>query len=199
MTSTASLHRVTVLVAAVLLGTSLAGCSSPQADVSSAPEPSATSTSTPTESDSSGAGAPSDSGSTASDGEDALPAALFEEGGMTLEEYAQQHSDVDYLDLTKESVLEEKVGTGTQQITVDAQEGALLRVFLLCPSDATGKTEIRTSRGTEDKSSWMAGSDALCGGWSATTPPIDQAGPMTFTATVENDEPFRMVLTALSE
>ncbi|MCV7527686.1 hypothetical protein M3D91_009100, partial [Micrococcus luteus] len=88
--------------------------------------------------------------------------------------------------------------TGTQQITVDAQQGAVLRVIVMCPSDATGETEILTSRGGEGTKTWMAGSEALCGGWSAETPPVDEAGPMTFTVTVDNDKPFRMVLTAPS-
>lgn len=30
------------------------------------------------------------------------------------------------------------------------------------------------------------------------SPPVDEAGPMTFTVTVDNDKPFRMVLTAPS-
>lgn len=115
---------------------------------------------------------------------------------MTLEEYTRQNPDSDYLHPETESVLQEKVGTGTQQITVDAQEGAVLRVILLCPSDATGKTDIHTSRGAEGEKTWMAGSEALCGGWSAATPPVEKAGPMTFSATVDNDKPFRMVLTA---
>jgi len=123
---------------------------------------------------------------------------LFEEDGMTLVEYTRQHPDADYLDPEKESVLEEAVGTGTQQITVDAQQGAVLRVIVMCPSDATGETEILTSRGGEGTKTWMAGSEALCGGWSAETPPVDEAGPMTFTVTVDNDKPFRMVLTAPS-
>ncbi|RFP73436.1 hypothetical protein D0N42_02480, partial [Micrococcus luteus] len=42
-------------------------------------------------------------------------------------------------------------------------------------------TEILTSRGGEGTKTWMAGSEALCGGWSAETPPLDEAGPMTFT------------------
>ena len=117
---------------------------------------------------------------------------------MTLVEYTRRHPDAGYLDPEKESVLEEAVGTGTQQITVDAQQGAVLRVIVLCPSDATGETEIQTSRGGGGTKTWMAGSEALCGGWSAATPPVDEAGPMTFTATVDNDKPFRMVLTAPS-
>ncbi|TFE81169.1 hypothetical protein E2F93_06720 [Micrococcus yunnanensis] len=128
---------------------------------------------------------------------------MFEEDGMTLVEYTRRHPDADYLDPEKESVLkgsvlEEAVGTGTQQITVDAQQGAVLRVIVLCPSDGTGETEILTSRGGGGTKTWMAGSEALCGGWSAATPPVDEAGPMTFTATVDNDKPFRMVLTAPS-
>ncbi|HAY86036.1 MAG TPA: hypothetical protein DCX88_00065 [Micrococcus luteus] len=123
---------------------------------------------------------------------------MFEEDGMTLVEYTRQHPDADHLDPEKESVLEEAVGTGTQQITVDAQQGAVLRVIVLCPSDATGETEILTSRGGGGTKTWMAGSEALCGGWSAATPPVDEAGPLTFTVTVDNDKPFRMVLTAPS-
>ncbi|MBY0173667.1 hypothetical protein H7J98_05750 [Micrococcus luteus] len=123
---------------------------------------------------------------------------MFEEDGMTLVEYTRRHPDAGYLDPEKESVLEEAVGTGTQQITVDAQQGAVLRFIVLCPSDATGETEILTSRGGGGTKTWMAGSEALCGGWSAATPPVDEAGPMTFTVTVDNDKPFRMVLTAPS-
>ena len=117
---------------------------------------------------------------------------------MTLVEYTRRHPDAGHLDPEKESVLEEAVGTGTQQITVDAQQGAVLRVIVLCPSDATGETEILASRGGGGTKTWMAGSEALCGGWSAATPPVDEAGPMTFTVTVDNDKPFRMVLTAPS-
>ncbi|EZP36428.1 hypothetical protein BW35_01101 [Micrococcus luteus] len=90
---------------------------------------------------------------------------------MTLVEYTRRHPDADHLDPEKESVLEEAVGTGTQQITVDAQQGAVLRVIVLCPSDATGETEILTSRSGGGTKTWMAGSEALCGGWSAATPP----------------------------
>ncbi|PAL17379.1 hypothetical protein F1717_10415 [Micrococcus luteus] len=123
---------------------------------------------------------------------------MFEEDGMTLVEYTRRHPDAGHLDPEKESVLEEAVGTGAQQITVDAQQGAVLQVIVLCPSDATGETEILTSRGGGGTKTWMAGSEALCGGWSAATPPVDEAGPMTFTVTVDNDKPFRMVLTAPS-
>lgn len=197
MTSISASQRVTALVTAVLLTTGIAGCSESQGGTPAGAT--GASSASPVGSSSSSPGAASGSAAAANDGTEVLPAALFEEGGMTLVEYTRQHPDADYLDLKKESVLEEKVGKGQQQITVDAQEGARLRAVLVCPSDATGKTEIRTSRGTEGKKSWMAGSDALCGGWSATTPPVDHAGPMTFTATVDNDEPFRMVLTVLSE
>ena len=95
---------------------------------------------------------------------------------MTLVEYTRRHPDAGYLDPEKESVLEEAVGTGTQQITVDAQQGAVLRVIVLCPSDATGETEILTSRGGGGTKTWMAGSEALCGGWSAATPPWMRRG-----------------------
>ena len=180
------------VVVAALLGIAISGCSASPGSVSSTAKAStaAASSVTPT------SAAPSATGSPA--GEEALPAALFEEDGMTLVEYTRRHPDADHLDPEKESVLEEAVGTGTQQITVDAQQGAVLRVIVLCPSDATGETEILTSRGGGGTKTWMAGSEALCGGWSAATPPVDEAGPMTFTATVDNDKPFRMVLTAPS-
>lgn len=185
------------VVAAALLGTAISGCSASPGSVSST---AAASSVTPTSAAPSATGSASATGSSASSpaGEEALPAALFEEDGMTLVEYTRRHPDADHLDPEKESVLEEAVGTGTQQITVDAQQGAVLRVIVLCPSDATGETEIQTSRGGGGTKTWMAGSEALCGGWSAATPPVDEAGPMTFTVTVDNDKPFRMVLTAPS-
>ena len=185
------------VVVAALLGTAISGCSASPGSVSST---AAASSVTPTSAAPSATGSASATGSSASSpaGEEALPAALFEEDGMTLVEYTRRHPDADYLDPEKESVLEEAVGTGTQQITVDAQQGAVLRVIVLCPSDATGETEILTSRGGGGTKTWMAGSEALCGGWSAATPPVDEAGPMTFTVTVDNDKPFRMVLTAPS-
>ena len=185
------------VVVAALLGTAISGCSASPGSVSST---AAASSVTPTSAAPSATGSASATGSSASSpaGEEALPAALFEEDGMTLVEYTRRHPDAGYLDPEKESVLEEAVGTGTQQITVDAQQGAVLRVIVLCPSDATGETEILTSRGGGGTKTWMAGSEALCGGWSAATPPVDEAGPMTFTATVDNDKPFRMVLTAPS-
>lgn len=185
------------VVVAALLGTAISGCSASPGSVSST---AAASSVTPTSAAPSATGSASATGSSASSpaGEEALPAALFEEDGMTLVEYTRRHPDADHLDPEKESVLEEAVGTGTQQITVDAQQGAVLRVIVLCPSDATGETEILTSRGGGGTKTWMAGSEALCGGWSAATPPVDEAGPMTFTVTVDNDKSFRMVLTAPS-
>ncbi|WP_246836819.1 hypothetical protein [Micrococcus sp. KBS0714] len=185
------------VVVAALLGTAISGCSASPGSVSST---AAASSVTPTSAAPSATRSASATGSSASSpaGEEALPAALFEEDGMTLVEYTRRHPDADHLDPEKESVLEEAVGTGTQQITVDAQQGAVLRVIVLCPSDATGETEILTSRGGGGTKTWMAGSEALCGGWSAATPPVDEAGPMTFTVTVDNDKPFRMVLTAPS-
>ena len=195
------------VVVAALLGTAISGCSASPGSVSSTADAStaAASSVTVTSAAPSATRSASATGSSASSpaGEEALPAALFEEDGMTLVEYTRRHPDADYLDpekesVLKESVLEEAVGTGTQQITVDAQQGAVLRVIVLCPSDATGETEILTSRGGGGTKTWMAGSEALCGGWSAATPPVDEAGPMTFTVTVDNDKPFRMVLTAPS-
>lgn len=185
------------VVVAALLGTAISGCSASPGSVSST---AAASSVTVTSAAPSATRSASATGSSASSpaGEEALPAALFEEDGMTLVEYTRRHPDAGYLDPEKESVLEEAVGTGTQQITVDAQQGAVLRVIVLCPSDATGETEILTSRGGGGTKTWMAGSEALCGGWSAATPPVDEAGPMTFTVTVDNDKPFRMVLTAPS-
>lgn len=185
------------VVVAALLGTAISGCSASPGSVSST---AAVSSVTVTSAAPSATRSASATGSSASSpaGEEALPAALFEEDGMTLVEYTRRHPDAGHLDPEKESVLEEAVGTGTQQITVDAQQGAVLRVIVLCPSDATGETEIQTSRGGGGTKTWMAGSEALCGGWSAATPPVDEAGPMTFTVTVDNDKPFRMVLTAPS-
>ncbi|WP_227717969.1 hypothetical protein [Micrococcus luteus] len=185
------------VVVAALLGTAISGCSASPGSVSST---AAASSVTVTSAAPSATRSASATGSSASSpaGEEALPAALFEEDGMTLVEYTRRHPDAGYLDPEKESVLEEAVGTGTQQITVDAQQGAVLRVIVLCPSDATGETEILTSRGGGGTKTWMAGSEALCGGWSAATPPVDEAGPMTFTVTVDNDKPFWMVLTAPS-
>ena len=185
------------VVVAALLGTAISGCSASPGSVSST---AAASSVTVTSAAPSATRSASATGSSASSpaGEEALPAALFEEDGMTLVEYTRRHPDAGHLDPEKESVLEEAVGTGTQQITVDAQQGAVLRVIVLCPSDATGETEILTSRGGGGTKTWMAGSEALCGGWSAATPPVDEAGPMTFTVTVDNDKPFRMVLIAPS-
>lgn len=185
------------VVVAALLGTAISGCSASPGSVSST---AAVSSVTVTSAAPSATRSASATGSSASSpaGEEALPAALFEEDGMTLVEYTRRHPDAGHLDPEKESVLEEAVGTGAQQITVDAQQGAVLRVIVLCPSDATGETEILTSRGGGGTKTWMAGSEALCGGWSAATPPVDEAGPMTFTVTVDNDKPFRMVLTAPS-
>lgn len=182
---------------AVLVGAAISGCSASQADdPTPSSAPAAPTSASPSASATTGSS--SDVGSQASNDAEALPAALFEKDGMTLEEYTRQNLDSDYLDLDQESVLEEKVGTGTQEVTVDAQEGAVLRVVLLCPSDATGKTDIQVSRGPGGEKTWMAGSEALCGGWSAATPPVEKAGPMTFTVTVDNDRPFRVVLTAPS-
>ena len=195
------------VVVAALLGIAISGCSASPGSVSSTAKAStaAAFSVTVTSAAPSATRSASATGSSASSpaGEEALPAALFEEDGMTLVEYTRRHPDADYLDpekesVLKESVLEEAVGTGTQQITVDAQQGAVLRVIVLCPSDATGETEILTSRGGGGTKTWMAGSEALCGGWSAATPPVDEAGPMTFTVMVDNDKPFRMVLTAPS-
>ena len=185
------------VVVAALLGTALSGCSASPGSVSSTAAVSSVPVTSAAPSATRSASATGSSASSPA-GEEALPAALFEEDGMTLVEYTRRHPDAGYLDPEKESVLEEAVGTGTQQITVDAQQGAVLRVIVLCPSDATGETEILTSRSGGGTKTWMAGSEALCGGWSAATPPVDEAGPMTFTVTVDNDKPFRMVLTAPS-
>lgn len=191
-------RRLAALAAAVLVGTTISGCSASQSDT---PTPSGTSTAVASAapSESAATSGSSDAGAQAPNAAEALPAALFEEGGMTLEEYARQNPDSDYVDVEQESVLEERVGRGTQEITVDAQKGAVLRIVLLCPSDATGKTDIHVSSGDGDEKTWMAGSEALCGGWSAATPPIEQAGPVTFTVTVDNDEPYRVALTVPSE
>ncbi|WP_245830042.1 hypothetical protein [Micrococcus lylae] len=198
-----STRCASVIVAAILFGTAMTGCSSASDNkTSSSGESSvAASSSDPAHASASSAEstAASGAGSSGSDAEEALPAALFEEDGMTLVEYSRQHPDAGYLDPATESVLEEAVGTGSQEITVDAQKGAVLRVILLCPSDATGKTDIHTSREGEDEKTWMAGSEGACGDWSAATAPVPEAGPMTFTVTVDNDSPFRVVLTALSE
>ena len=191
-------RRLAALAAAVLVGTTISGCSASQSD-NQTPPGTSTAAASATPSESAATSGSSDAEAQAPNTAEALPAALFEEGGMTLEEYARQNPDSDYIDVEQESVLEERVGRGTQEITVDAQKGAVLRVVLLCPSDATGKTDIHVSSGDGDEKTWMAGSEALCGGWSAATPPIEQAGPVTFTVTVDNDEPYRVALTVPSE
>lgn len=191
-------RRLAALAAAVLVGTTISGCSASQSG-NQTPPGTSTAAASATPSESAATSGSSDAEAQAPNAAEALPAALFEEGGMTLEEYARQNPDSDYIDVEQESVLEERVGRGTQEITVDAQKGAVLRVVLLCPSDATGKTDIHVSSGDGNEKTWMAGSEALCGGWSAATPPIEQAGPVTFTVTVDNDEPYRVALTVPSE
>ncbi len=150
---------------------------------------------TPRSEASSGEATPSGTDEAGSD----LPSSLFEAGGTTFADFMEENPRSDYFDESKETILQEELATGEAQITLTTQEDAEYRVMLFCPSDAIGKTDIYVSSTPEGERDWKAGSEGLCGDWSAGLPPITDGGPMTITATVDNDRPFRMVIAASSD
>ncbi|MET3894297.1 hypothetical protein [Micrococcus sp. UYEF12] len=187
-----------VVVVAALLGTAISGCSASQGGVSS----SATGASSPSVAPSSPARAtaPVPSGTTRADeGPVSLPDELFQNGGMTLNEYStSDQPGTQYIDTASETVVKEGVGTGEYQVTLDdARRGERYRVQLVCPSDATGKSDVYVSDSPTSKGQWQAGSEAMCGDWSAGLPPRQKDGPFTVTVQVENDRPFRVAVTKL--
>lgn len=187
-----------VVVVAALLGTAISGCSASQGGVSS----SATGASSPSVAPSSPARAtaPVPSGTTRADeGPVSLPDELFQNGGMTLNEYStSDQPGTQYIDTASETVVKEGVGTGEYQVTLDdARRGERYRVRLVCPSDATGKSDVYVSDSPTSKGQWQAGSEAMCGDWSAGLPPRQKDGPFTVTVQVENDRPFRVAVTKL--
>lgn len=186
------------VVAAALLSTAISGCSASQSSVSS----SATGASSPSVAPSSPARAtaPVPSGTTRADeGPVSLPDELFQNGGMTLNEYStSDQPGTQYIDTASETVVKEGVGTGEYQVTLDdARRGERYRVQLVCPSDATGKSDVYVSDSPTSKGQWQAGSEAMCGDWSAGLPPRQKDGPFTVTVQVENDRPFRVAVTKL--
>lgn len=186
------------VVAAALLSTAISGCSASQSSVSS----SATGASSPSVAPSSPARAtaPVLSDTTwADEGPVPLPDELFQDGGMTLSEYStSDQPGTQYIDTASETVVKEGVGTGEYQVTLDdARRGERYRVQLVCPSDATGKSDVYVSDSPTSKGQWQAGSEAMCGDWSAGLPPRQKDGPFTVTVQVENDRPFRVAVTKL--
>ncbi|MFI8724547.1 hypothetical protein [Micrococcus luteus] len=186
------------VVAAALVSTAISGCSASQSSVSS----SATGASSPSVAPSSPARAtapvPSDT-TWADEGPVPLPDELFQDGGMTLSEYStSDQPGTQYIDTASETVVKEGVGTGEYQVTLDdARRGERYRVQLVCPSDATGKSDVYVSDSPTSKGQWQAGSEAMCGDWSAGLPPRQKDGPFTVTVQVENDRPFRVAVTKL--
>lgn len=186
------------VVVAALVSTAISGCSASQGGVSS----SATGASSPSVAPSSPARAtaPVPSGTTRADeGPVSLPDELFQNGGMTLNEYStSDQPGTQYIDTASETVVKEGVGTGEYQVTLDdARRGERYRVQLVCPSDATGKSDVYVSDSPTSKGQWQAGSEAMCGDWSAGLPPRQKDGPFTVTVQVENDRPFRVAVTKL--
>ena len=186
------------VVAAALVSTAISGCSASQSSVSS----SATGASSPSVAPSSPARAtapvPSDT-MWADEGTVSLPDELFQDGGMTLSEYStSDQPGTQYIDTASETVVKEGVGTVEHQVTLDdAHRGERYRVQLVCPSDATGKSDVYVSDSPTSKGQWQAGSEAMCGDWSAGLPPREKDGPFTVTVQVENDRPFRVAVTKL--
>ena len=186
------------VVAAALLSTAISGCSASQSSVSS----SATGASSPSVAPSSPARAtapvPSDT-TWADEGPVPLPDELFQDGGMTLSEYStSDQPGTQYIDTASETVVKEGVGTGEYQVTLDdARRGERYRVQLVCPSDATGKSDVYVSDSPTSKGQWQAGAEAMCGDWSEGLPPRQKDGPFTVTVQVENDRPFRVAVTKL--
>lgn len=186
------------VVVAALVSTAISGCSASQGGVSS----SETGASSPSVAPSSPARAtaPVPSGTTRADeGPVSLPDELFQNGGMTLNEYStSDQPGTQYIDTASETVVKEGVGTGEYQVTLDdARRGERYRVQLVCPSDATGKSDVYVSDSPTSKGQWQAGSEAMCGDWSAGLPPRQKDGPFTVTVQVENDRPFRVAVTKL--
>lgn len=186
------------VVAAALLSTAISGCSASQSSVST----SATGASSPSVAPSSPARAtaPVPSVTTwADEGPVSLPDELFQDGGMTLSEYStSDQPGTQYIDTASETVVKEGVGTGEHQVTLDdARRRERYRVQLVCPSDATGKSDVYVSDSPTSKGQWQAGSEAMCGDWSAGLPPREKDGPFTVTVQVENDRPFRVAVTKL--
>ena len=186
------------VVVAALVSTAISGCSASQGSVSST----ATGASSPSVAPSSPARAtapvPSDT-TWADEGPVSLPDELFQDGGMTLNEYStSDQPGTQYIDTASETVVKEGVGTGEYQVTLDdARRGERYRVQLVCPSDATGKSDVYVSDSPTSKGQWQAGSEAMCGDWSAGLPPRQKDGPFTVTVQVENDRPFRVAVTKL--
>lgn len=202
---TRRLPRSAALIAAALLAcTGVAGCAG-DADTAASASPSSTGPASPgsTSPTSPASAFPVTSAASSGASEEpaprALPAALFEEGGMTLLEYSDSPDpNVKYIDTAKETVVEEVLGTGELQVTLaDARKGDEYRIQLLCPSDATGKSDIYVSTTPTGERDWKAGSEDACGDWSAGLPALEKDGPFTVTVTVANDRPFRVAVTQL--
>lgn len=195
------LRTPVALIAGLTLACGVTACGSTGTPPSSATT-SAMAASSPLTSPSSAvrATAPALSDTTGSEkGPVSLPDELFQDDGMTLTEYSMSDQPgPEYIDTASESVVKEGVATGEYQVTVDdARRGESYRVQLVCPSDATGKSDVYVSDSPTSKGEWQAGSEAMCGDWSAGLPPREKDGPFTVTVQVENDRPFRVAVTKL--
>ncbi|MDY6054864.1 hypothetical protein [Micrococcus sp.] len=178
--------------AALALALGLTACGADVGAPAAAPtsSPSSASTTTPAPSPSEGEGTESP----VTGGAPTPPESVVAEGGTTFADFVAEHPHSPLFDRDEGDILQEKLGTGEVSLTVDAQKGARYAVLLLCPSDASGKTDVYLSDGPGEAKVWMAGSEALCGDWSAELPPAAATGPQTITVTVDNDRPFRAVL-----
>ena len=195
------LHTAAALIAGLTLACGVSACSSTGAPASSATT-SAIAASSPSVRPPSPARATAPVASDtarADEGPVSLPDELFQDGGMTLSEYStSDQPGTQYIDTASETVVKEGVGTGEHQVTLDdAHRGERYRVQLVCPSDATGKSDVYVSDSPTSKGQWQAGSEAMCGDWSAGLPPREKDGPFTVTVQVENDRPFRVAVTKL--
>ncbi len=188
------------VVVAALLGTAISGCSASPGSVSSTANASTAAAPSVTVTSAAPSATRSASATTwADEGPVSLPDELFQDGGMTLSEYTtSDQPGTQYIDTASETVVKEGVGTGEYQVTLDdARRGERYRVQLVCPSDATGKSDVYVSDSPTSKGQWQAGSEAMCGDWSAGLPPREKDGPFTVTVQVENDRPFRVAVTKL--
>lgn len=190
----AATPRSTALAALVTCGLLLTGCSSGSSADAAAP-------SSPTLSGASSSTGPASPTTVSTepgpaDGDDALervlPAALFESGGLTLQEYEERTADHDFYDEDEQLVLKESLGTGRQQLTVDLQKGDVVTVVLVCPEEARGSSDIFILPGAGGEPDWKAGSQ-WCG-VTAGLPAREESGPLSVITMTENDRPYRVAL-----
>lgn len=181
----------------VLTACSTGGAEAPAAGTTATPAASSTATASApasTPASASPSGSATAAGATGASGDERpvlLPAALFEEGGMTAEEFAATPDGARLWDSAAASSFEEALGSGSAAVTYSAEPGTAYWTHVLCPERATGGSELHQTAGGDDErriawSEWC--------GLTASPPVTDTAQPQTLRAVAEDGGPIRIVV-----